>query len=114
MPPSKGCFRIAGSAGRTCRIAGKTIKSRHRGHLMSVTFSNGEKVFESSCGTCHTLAAAGTTGTVGPNLDELKPSESTVEHQVINGGGKMPAFKGQLSPAEIKAVSKYVAGAAGT
>ena len=75
--------------------------------------ANGEKVFESSCGTCHTLAAAGTTGTVGPNLDELKPSESTVEHQVINGGGKMPAFKGQLSPAEIKAVSKYVAGAAG-
>ena len=75
--------------------------------------ANGEKVFESSCGTCHTLAAAGTTGTVGPNLDELQPSESTVEHQVINGGGKMPAFKGQLSPAEIKAVSKYVAQSAG-
>jgi alcohol dehydrogenase (cytochrome c) len=75
--------------------------------------ASGEKVFESSCGTCHTLAAAGTTGTVGPNLDELGPSESTVEHQVINGGGKMPAFKGQLSPAEIKAVSKYVAQSAG-
>jgi glucose dehydrogenase/cytochrome c5 len=72
-----------------------------------------EKVFATSCGTCHTLAAAGTNGTVGPNLDELEPSEPTVEHQVINGGGKMPAFKGQLSPAEIKAVSKYVAGAAG-
>ncbi|HEY2477615.1 MAG TPA: PQQ-binding-like beta-propeller repeat protein [Solirubrobacterales bacterium] len=75
--------------------------------------ANGEKVFESSCGTCHTLAAAGTKGTVGPNLDELAPSESTVEHQVINGGGKMPAFKGQLSAAEIKAVSKYVAQSAG-
>jgi mono/diheme cytochrome c family protein len=75
--------------------------------------ASGEKVFESSCGTCHTLAAAGTTGTVGPNLDELGPSETTVEHQVINGGGKMPAFKGQLSPAEIKAVSSYVAQSAG-
>jgi quinohemoprotein ethanol dehydrogenase len=75
--------------------------------------ATGEKVFESSCGTCHTLAAAGTTGAVGPNLDELQPSESTVEHQVINGGGKMPAFKGQLSAAEIKAVSKYVAESAG-
>ena len=55
------------------------------------------------------MKAAGTKGTVGPNLDELKPSASTVEHQVINGGGKMPAFKGQLCPAEIKAVSAYVA-----
>ena len=72
-----------------------------------------EKVFTTSCGTCHTLKAAGTNGTVGPNLDELMPSEATVEHQVINGGGKMPAFKGQLSGAEIKAVSKYVAESAG-
>jgi glucose dehydrogenase/cytochrome c5 len=75
--------------------------------------ANGQMVFQSSCGTCHTLAAAGTTGTVGPNLDELAPTEATVEHQVINGGGKMPAFKGQLSSAEIKAVSKYVAKSAG-
>lgn len=75
--------------------------------------ANGEKVFQSSCGTCHTLAAAGTTGKVGPNLDELQPNEATVEHQVINGGGKMPAFKGQLSTAEIKAVSKYVSESAG-
>jgi mono/diheme cytochrome c family protein len=31
----------------------------------------GKTVFTSTgCGTCHTLAAAGTTGTVGPNLDE--------------------------------------------
>jgi glucose dehydrogenase/cytochrome c5 len=75
--------------------------------------ANGQLVFESTCGTCHTLAAAGTKGTVGPNLDELAPDEGTVEHQVINGGGKMPAFKGQLSPAEIKAVSKFVAQSAG-
>jgi quinohemoprotein ethanol dehydrogenase len=72
-----------------------------------------QQVFTTSCGTCHTLKAAGTKGTVGPNLDELEPSASTVEHQVINGGGKMPAFKGQLSGAEIKAVSGYVAQSAG-
>jgi mono/diheme cytochrome c family protein len=72
-----------------------------------------QQVFTTSCGTCHTLKAAGTKGTVGPNLDELKPTASTVERQVINGGGKMPAFKGQLSEAEIKAVSGYVAQSAG-
>ena len=48
-------------------------------------------MFTGNCGGCHTLADAGTTGTVGPNLDELKPDEATVEHQIANGGGAMPA-----------------------
>ena len=47
------------------------------------------------------------------NLDQLKPGELRVEHQVINGGGAMPAFKGTLTPAQITAVAKYVASAAG-
>jgi hypothetical protein len=34
---------------------------------------DGKKVFTSNCGGCHTLAAAGTNGSVGPNLDDLKP-----------------------------------------
>src|SRR5919106_78510 len=29
---------------------------------------------DNGCGNCHTLEAAGTTGTTGPNLDELQPS----------------------------------------
>jgi mono/diheme cytochrome c family protein len=66
-----------------------------------------------NCGSCHTLADAGTSGNVGPNLDQLKPAESIVQHQVINGGGAMPAFKGQLTPAQITAVAKYVSSVAG-
>lgn len=31
--------------------------------------ANGKKLFSSTCGSCHTLADAGTTGTVGPDLD---------------------------------------------
>jgi mono/diheme cytochrome c family protein len=50
---------------------------------------------------------------VGPNLDQLKPAASLVEHQVTNGGGGMPAFKGTLSPAQIKAVAQYVSSVAG-
>lgn len=69
---------------------------------------------KASCGGCHTLAAAGGTGTVGPNLDQLKPDEPTVARQVTNGGGAMPAFKGILSPAQITAVATYVAQVAGT
>jgi outer membrane protein assembly factor BamB len=75
--------------------------------------SSGEAVFTANCGSCHTLNAAGTSGSVGPNLDDLKPSQATVENQVRNGGGGMPAFEGRLSDAQIKAVSQYVAQNAG-
>ena len=74
----------------------------------------GMSVFESTCASCHTLAAAGSTGTVGPNLDQLKPSDALVIHQVTNGGGGMPAFGSSLSKAQIEAVAKYVSTVAGT
>jgi cbb3-type cytochrome c oxidase subunit III len=75
--------------------------------------TSGKDIFLANCGSCHTLADAGTNGTVGPNLDQLKPPLSIVQRQVINGGGAMPAFKGQLTAAQITAVSKYVASVAG-
>ena len=75
--------------------------------------ASGEAVFTENCGSCHTLAAAGTSGTTGPNLDELQPDMGTVEEQVRNGGGGMPAFEGQLSDAEIMAVAEYVSQNAG-
>ena len=74
---------------------------------------DGKQIFTANCASCHTLKAAGATGTVGPNLDAAKPSESKVETQVTNGGGVMPAFKGTLTPAEIKAVAKFVSENAG-
>jgi cytochrome c6 len=69
----------------------------------------GRAVFESAgCTGCHTLKAANATGTVGPNLDQLKPSLAAVVHQVENGGGPMPAFKGTLSPTQINDVAAFV------
>jgi outer membrane protein assembly factor BamB len=79
----------------------------------SSTLAAGESVFDTTCSSCHTLAAAGTNGTVGPNLDELKPSDSLVEKQVTNGGGGMPAFGGSLSKEEIKNVAEFVSTWAG-
>jgi mono/diheme cytochrome c family protein len=82
----------------------------------SALAAEGKTVFTTNCGSCHTLKEAGTSGEIGPNLDELKPSEATVEHQVINGGGPMPAFgnEGILKPNEIKAVATYVSTVAGS
>jgi mono/diheme cytochrome c family protein len=75
----------------------------------------GKQVFASAgCGGCHTLQAAGSSGNVGPNLDDLKPDEHTVENQVEHGGGAMPAFKGQLSDRQIRDVAAFVAAATHT
>ena len=69
----------------------------------------GAKIYVSSgCGSCHTLAAAHSTGTIGPNLDQLKPDYLHVTAQVTNGGAIMPAFKGRLTPQQIADVSAYV------
>ena len=69
----------------------------------------GAKIYVSSgCGSCHTLAAAHSNGTVGPNLDTLKPDYLHVTAQVTNGGAIMPPFKGRLSPQQIADVSAYV------
>jgi mono/diheme cytochrome c family protein len=74
---------------------------------------DGKALFTANCASCHTLKAAGATGTVGPNLDGLKPAEAVVERQVTNGGAVMPPFKSKLSAAEIKAVAKFVSSSAG-
>jgi mono/diheme cytochrome c family protein len=82
----------------------------------SASLSEGKTIFTANCGSCHTLKEAGTSGEVGPNLDELEPDLATVEQQVQNGGGGMPAFgkEGTLSPEEITAVAMYVSTEAGS
>lgn len=71
------------------------------------------EVAQPSCGVCHILADAGTSGAIGPDLDSLAPSQARVEDAVRNGVGVMPAFSDTLSDEQIAAVSQYVAEAAG-
>jgi cbb3-type cytochrome c oxidase subunit III len=75
--------------------------------------TDGKSIFAASCGSCHTLANAGTTGTVGPNLDDSKPPKALVVDRVTNGRGQMPSFKSSLDPAQIQAVAEYVSSVAG-
>ena len=79
----------------------------------TISGTNGKEIFQKKCASCHTLKDAGATGTIGPNLDQLKPPFAIVQKQVINGGSVMPAFKGVLTDAQIKAVAQYVASHAG-
>lgn len=69
----------------------------------------GAQVFASAgCGSCHALADAGSTGTIGPNLDESQPDLALVVDRVTNGAGAMPPFGDQLSEQQIADVAAYV------
>lgn len=74
--------------------------------------TDGKSIFTTSCGSCHTLSDAGTTGAVGPNLDDSRPSKALTVDRVTNGQGAMPSFKDSLDEQQIEAVADYVAGAA--
>ncbi len=99
----------ATTAAETTEAAGETTAAAAEGDAAA-----GAAVFTSAgCGGCHTLAAAGSAGNVGPNLDELMPDYAAVLMQVTNGGGGMPAYSDSLSEADIQNVSAYVSQNAG-
>ena len=69
----------------------------------------GDQIFASQgCGGCHTLKAAGSSGNVGPNLDDAKPDMGVVVDRVTNGKGVMPSFKDSLNEKQIADVAAYV------
>jgi mono/diheme cytochrome c family protein len=75
----------------------------------------GKEVFlgTSGCASCHTLADAGATGTVGPNLDATQPPYDLVVERVTNGQGGMPSFADSLTEEQIQDVAAYVSSVAG-
>jgi len=70
-----------------------------------------EQTFATTCGGCHTLGAAGTSGQVGPNLDDLAPDQDRVLNAIATGPGAMP--ENLLEGAEAEAVAEYVSSNAG-
>jgi mono/diheme cytochrome c family protein len=71
--------------------------------------ANGASIFSSSgCAACHTLAAAGSTGTAGPNLNTAKPALALIEFRVKNGGLDMPPFGSSLSNQQIADLATWI------
>jgi cytochrome c oxidase subunit 2 len=77
-----------------------------------------------ACGSCHTLADAGATGTTGPNLDEVVPDMSEEElaeaitdpdAQIAEGfsSGLMPRYGESLSEEQVDALVQYLTEVAG-
>jgi cytochrome c oxidase subunit 2 len=87
--------------------------------------ADGKTIFVQSCGSCHTLADAGTTGNLGPNLDEVLPGQSEQDvydsivspDAVITPGyeaGVMPVTFGEtLSDEQLEALVTYLLDVAG-
>ena len=71
--------------------------------------AQGKSVYASAgCGGCHTFSAAGSTGTVGPNLDDASIDFEGAVQQITNGGGGMPPFGDRLSDQEIADVTAFI------
>ena len=75
--------------------------------------TDGKSIFTANCSQCHALNDAGTTGTIGPDLDDSRPSKELATDRVTNGQGAMPSFKDSLDSQQIEAVAEYVSSAAG-
>ncbi len=73
---------------------------------------NGRVAFSESaqppCGVCHTLSDAGSQGSVGPNLDQIRPDRRRIESAVTNGVGAMPAYRDVLTPKQIQEIAEYI------
>ncbi len=78
------------------------------GRAAAPSAPRGKILFVAACGSCHTLAAAGSSGRKGPNLDDEAPSYRDLVDQITHGGGGMPAFGKALSAAQIRSIAAFV------
>ena len=69
----------------------------------------GARLFaENGCASCHTLAAAGASGTAGPDLDVLGLPQAEIVRWLTAGGRSMPSFAGRLTRTQISQLALYV------
>jgi mono/diheme cytochrome c family protein len=80
-----------------------------RANAGNATADDPEALFTTNCSSCHTLAAAGASGQIGPSLDGSSADLAAIVEQIRNGGGGMPAFGDQLTDEQIEALAAYVA-----
>ena len=95
-------------------IEGETPTSTQTQPAAGGNAEEGKNIFAANgCGSCHTLEDAGSSGDVGPNLDEAKPDLQLAIDRVTNGKAAMPPFKDTLSEQQIVDVATYVVEATG-
>jgi mono/diheme cytochrome c family protein len=100
---------LAAAAGLAAGIGGLTSSAHAEDAKPSDVVAAGRELFNSySCNQCHTLSDAGSSGAVGPILDNPNLTREQIVNRVTNGSGPMPSFGGQLSEAEIGTIADYI------
>jgi cytochrome c6 len=98
-------------------VAGLGLSGAARSADDAQLLSQGKALFTGGaappCGLCHTLKDAGTSGAIGPPLDEIQPDAARVATALRNGIGAMPSYKASLKEEQIQALARYVAKASG-
>ena len=83
----------------------------------SLQLEKGKTLFISgavpACAVCHALSDADAAGTIGPDLDELKPDAERIKKVLQEGMGVMPSFADSLDEASMDAITAYVVHATG-
>lgn len=76
------------------------------------TLDEGKRLFLTgatpACAICHTLKDAGSSGTIGPDLDELGLELEQIQQAMIEGLGVMPSFADTLTDEQRSAIARYV------
>jgi mono/diheme cytochrome c family protein len=96
-------------AGVTAGIGGLTTRAHAEDAKATDLITAGRDLFNgNSCSACHTLADAGSSGSVGPDLDNPNLTRDEVVNRIEMGGGPMPSFAGQISEADIGKLADYI------
>jgi sulfite dehydrogenase len=105
-----GCLNGAKTTATPSKVVGKVATAPAPQVPTNGDPVAGKVVFTKTagCASCHTLKDAGSTGTIGPNLDDKKPAQALIFERVTHGKGPMPSFKGTLSDKQIADVVAYV------
>jgi mono/diheme cytochrome c family protein len=100
---------VAGDAAEGLNGAFTVIAKKSAPSSPGASVAAGKHVFTTAgCGACHTLAAAGATGIVGPSLDASRSLRATVVARITKGKGAMPSYEGTLTPKQIENVAVFI------
>ena len=100
---------LALAAGLAAGLGGLTSRAHAEDAKAADPMAAGRDLFNTySCSACHTLTDAGSTGSVGPDLDNPNLTHDAIVSRIEMGGGPMPSFAGQISEADIAKLADYI------
>ena len=100
---------LALAAGLAAGLGGLTSRAHAEDAKAADPMAAGRDLFNTySCSACHTLTDAGSTGSVGPDLDNPNLTHDAIVSRIEMGGGPMPSFSGQMSEADIGKLADYI------